>query len=179
MLKNGEQPEGNELQCLTFFLGGKLFGIDIKLLKEIIKYIEPVDIDTRLKSVDGVIEFRGMKIPVMDLRRLFSFDVTVTEKSRIILLLLDGYVIGIIVDEVIDVETFDPGGEVVTPIPSTKVKSGGKGAYMKYVRGVIGGREAQGGIDGESAPEPGIDRAVMMLDPSLFLTKKDKASLFS
>ncbi len=179
ILKSGAGAEGNELQFLTFLLGGKVFGIDIKMLKEVIKYVEPGETSTLVKSVDGVIELRGMKVPVIDLRRLFSFGVTVTEKSRIILLLLDRHVIGLIVDEVMDVETLPPGAEVVTPIPAPKGQSGGKGAYLKYVQGVIGARESRDGAGDETAPEPGRDRVVMMLNPGLLLTGEDKSSLFA
>lgn len=103
-------------ECLTFSLGSVEYGIDILKVQEIRGYEAPTALPNAPEHVKGVLNLRGVIVPVFDLRVKFncaaaSFDaLTVT----VILNLLDR-VIGVVVDAVRDVVELSPSQ--VKPAP--------------------------------------------------------------
>ncbi|MBN9407863.1 MAG: chemotaxis protein CheW [Burkholderiales bacterium] len=101
---------GQEL--LTFRLGGEHYGIDILKVQEI-RGREPV---TRIANapahVRGVINLRGIIVPVMDLRVRFGLPTAEGEGTSVHIIVNVGTrVIGIVVDGVSDVVTL-PASQV-------------------------------------------------------------------
>ena len=101
---------------LTFFLGEEEYGVDILSVQE----IRGLSATTRLPgapdAVLGVINLRGVIVPVLDLRvRLGLTPAVATPTSVIIVLGIAGRMVGLQVDGVSDVLDVDAGSVQAAP----------------------------------------------------------------
>ncbi|WP_164964044.1 chemotaxis protein CheW [Rubrivivax sp. JA1026] len=106
---------------LTFLLGGELFAITIRTIKEIIEYRQPTEVPAMPASVLGVINLRGAVVPVMDLpARLGRPPATVGRRTCIVIVeFADGdetQTVGVVVDAVSEVLEIPP--EEIEPAPT-------------------------------------------------------------
>ena len=128
-----EEVEDNgmdELQLVVFGLGEEEFGVDIAMVREIIK---PVDITKMPRSpdfVEGIINLRNHATAIIDLRKRLdmAFDDR-DENSRIIVIELENTVVGMIVDCVKEVLRLP-----VRDIDEESLQTSQIGA--EYIRGV-------------------------------------------
>lgn len=100
-----EQDSDDGRQIVVFRLDREEYGVAIEATKEILRVPETL---TRVPQADafieGVINLRGMVLPVIDLRKRFALpDEEKTNQQRIIVLNLDGQRTGFIVDAVREV----------------------------------------------------------------------------
>ncbi len=103
-LINQEGEKSEMLQLVTFELAGELFGIEILKVQEITPMTKITRVPNAPKYVEGVINLRGKVIPVVDLRKLMNLNLRDYDpSSRIIVLQLDGKIIGILVDKMNEV----------------------------------------------------------------------------
>lgn len=93
-------------EFLTFRLGGEEYGIDILRVQEIRSFETCTHIANAPAFILGVINLRGVIVPIIDLRLRFQFDHSVVDDSTVtIVLALEKSVVGIVVDAVSDVIT--------------------------------------------------------------------------
>jgi purine-binding chemotaxis protein CheW len=105
-----------EVQLACFRVGDELYALDIMSIREIIRPQKLTAIPKAPRFIEGVINLRGAVIPVADLRK--RFDQTCSEetrKSRIIICSVSGRIIGLLVDEVLEVRRY--GRQDVAPAP--------------------------------------------------------------
>jgi len=92
------------LQFVTFTLNNEQYAVDILNVQEINRITEITRVPNSPAYVEGVINLRGKVIPVINLRRKFSFDDKTTDNtSRIIIMEINGITNGLIVDSVSEV----------------------------------------------------------------------------
>ncbi len=92
-----------EQQIVVFELAGALYGVDIRAVREIIRH-EPIRKVSPPPAVNGVINLRGLVIPVADLRRRLRVPMrAIDERTRIIVVDIAGSMMGFIVDAVVEV----------------------------------------------------------------------------
>jgi len=101
-------------QYLTFLLGGKIYGLAILNIKEIIEYGEITEVPMTPEFISGVINLRGNVVPVIDLSQRFSGQsIEQTKRTSIIILEVRNddlkIEIGITVDMVNEVIDIHPG----------------------------------------------------------------------
>lgn len=144
-LRKGPSPKPPALpavQLLVFQIGGKLFGVEIERLGQIIDFRRPTRTPRRPAYVDGVIAHRGAILPLFSLRRrlgLAPMSPGAPGESRQAILVVrlppDDRLVGVSVDAVFKVITLDPQG-ILTPPPKVF------GIRSEFIRGVanIGGR---------------------------------------
>lgn len=95
---------GQTSQVVNFHLGNEEYGLDIKIVQEIILVGSITQVPRVPEYVRGLINLRGKIVPVVDLRLRFGMDATEHgEHTRIIVLNASGHVIGIVVDAVNEV----------------------------------------------------------------------------
>jgi purine-binding chemotaxis protein CheW len=83
----------------TFFLGDEEYGVDVRLVQEIIRVTEITQVPRAPEFVKGVINLRGRIIPVVDLKRKLALgDVVVGRSSRVVVVKLKERLIGLLVD---------------------------------------------------------------------------------
>jgi purine-binding chemotaxis protein CheW len=124
--------EGTILQLVTFKLGTEEFGVDILKVQEINKMMNITKIPNAPAFIEGVINLRGKIIPIVDLRKRLGFREQPYDKStRIIVVELEGLVLGFIVDFVSEVlripaNTIEPPPSMVAGIESEYIEGVGK-----------------------------------------------------
>lgn len=89
-----------EKQYVVFKLNKGEFGIDIMNVKEISPYEEATSLPNTPKFMEGVINYRGKVIPIINLRKRFSLgEVEPNKDTRIIVINLNEKEVGFVVDE--------------------------------------------------------------------------------
>ncbi len=89
---------------LTFGLGTEEYGIGISFVTEIVGMQRVMEVPDVPAFIKGVINLRGKVIPVMDVRKRFNMPEEVyCERTVIIVLDINGVLIGLIVDNVSEV----------------------------------------------------------------------------
>lgn len=96
-------------EFLTFTLGSEEYAIDILKVQEIRGYEQPTLIANSPAFIKGVINLRGIIVPIVDLRVKFNLGkIEYTPFTVVIILNVVGRVIGIVVDSVSDVISLTP-----------------------------------------------------------------------
>ncbi len=91
-------------EFLTFRLGPEEYGIDILKVQEIRSYEQPTRIANSPPFVKGVVNLRGVIVPIIDLRvKLGCETVDYNSFTVVIVLNVRGRVVGAVVDSVSDV----------------------------------------------------------------------------
>ncbi|TSE33900.1 chemotaxis protein CheW [Tepidimonas charontis] len=91
-------------EYLTFRLGAEEYGIDILRVQEIRSYEAPTRIANAPRHMLGVVNLRGVIVPVVDLRiKLGCASVEYNGLTVVIVLNVKGRVVGVVVDSVSDV----------------------------------------------------------------------------
>lgn len=107
------------LQVVVFRLGSEEYGIDIDLVREIIRRTEVTPVPHAGKSVKGVINLRGKIIAIVDLRTRFGLPAAEgSPTERIIVVEMDKHLVGVEVDAATEVlrlpqESIEPPPEVL------------------------------------------------------------------
>ena len=103
-------------EFLAFNLGAEEFGIDILKVQEIRCYEKPTRMAGVPDFIKGVVNLRGVIVPIVDLRIKFNLpEVEYNDFTVVIVLNLHGRVVGIVVDGVSDVTSLQ--ADQVKPAP--------------------------------------------------------------
>ena len=109
-------------EFLTFTLGAEEYGMDILKVQEIRGYDAVTAIANTPSFIKGVINLRGIIVPIVDLRIKFNLgNVTYNELTVVIILNLGTRVVGVVVDSVSDVLTLTPDQIKAAPSLSTSL----------------------------------------------------------
>ena len=150
-------PRGGT-QVVLFQLAGKSFAVELGQVDQIIDYREPAKTPRRPAYVEGVAEYRGRYLAIVDLRK--RFGVTEPKPVHPAVLVLRGVgpdpVVGLVVDQVSRVLPLPPDG-VLSPPPRVF------GIRAEYIRGVA---NAAG-------------RPLVWLDLARVLTSQDSITLLA
>lgn len=143
------------LQLVSFVLAEEEFGIDILNVQEIIRVVSMTRVPHAPPFVEGVINLRGRIVPVIDLRTRFALEPRPADRdTRIVVVELDGRVVGFRVDRVREVIRVDRS--VIEPPPDLAI-----GIHARYITGVAK-------LD---------DRLLILLDMSAILSEEEEADL--
>jgi purine-binding chemotaxis protein CheW len=103
-------------EYLSFRLGGEEYGVDILRVQEIRSYEAPTRIANAPNFVKGVVNLRGVIVPIIDLRlKLACESAAYTDSTVVIVLNVRDRVIGAVVDSVSDV--LELGADNIKPAP--------------------------------------------------------------
>lgn len=103
-------------EFLSFRLGGEEYGIDILRVQEIRSYEAPTRIANAPHFIKGVVNLRGVIVPIVDLRlKLGCETVEYTDFTVVIVLSVRDRIIGAVVDSVSDVLAL--GADNIKPAP--------------------------------------------------------------
>jgi purine-binding chemotaxis protein CheW len=103
-------------EYLTFKLENEEYGIDILLVQEIRGYEPPTRIAHAPEFIKGVINLRGIIVPVVDMRIKFNCSAVVYDPSTVVIILnVAKRTIGIVVDSVSDVMELPAGAIKAAP----------------------------------------------------------------
>lgn len=132
-MKTTHQSKSEELlQLVSFNIGEEEFGVDILKVQEINRMPEVTQVPNAPEYVDGVINLRGKVIPVIDLRRRFGIERREHDKNtRIVVVDLNGTVVGFVVDAVKEVlriprSVMEPPPSLTTDVNADYITGVGK-----------------------------------------------------
>lgn len=122
----------DQLQLVTFSIGGEEFGVEILKVQEIVRSMEMTRVPSAPDFVEGVVNLRGRVIPIIDMRKRFGLERKDHDsRTRIIVIDMNGVVTGFVVDSVSEVlrlprNTIEPPPPVVAGIESDYISGVGK-----------------------------------------------------
>ncbi|AEF53888.1 chemotaxis protein CheW [Marinomonas posidonica] len=129
-LKSANQSEDPMLQWVTFRLENEIYGVNVMQVKEVLRYSEIAPVPGAPAFVLGIIHLRGTVVTVVDSCQRFGLPSgEITDATRIMILEVDGHVIGILVDAVSEVVYLRQSEIEVTP-------SVGNDESSKFIQGV-------------------------------------------
>jgi len=97
-------------EFLTFTLGNEEYGVEILKVQEIRGYDTVTTIASAPAFIKGVINLRGLIVPVVDMRIKFGLERVEYDSSTVMIILnVANRVVGMVVDGVSDVLTLSPG----------------------------------------------------------------------
>ncbi|WP_019142883.1 chemotaxis protein CheW [Noviherbaspirillum massiliense] len=111
-----EQQGSSAVESLAFRLGGEEYGINILKVQEIRGYEAVTRIANAPDFIKGVINLRGVIVPIIDMRIKFQLGTPSYDQFTVVIILNIGdRVIGMVVDSVSDVITLT--SEQIKPAP--------------------------------------------------------------
>src|SRR3990167_4124827 len=142
---------GASRELLTFTLGSEEYGIDILKVQEIRGYEAVTTIANAPEFIKGVINLRGIIVPIVDMRIKFKLgNIGYDATTVVIILNIANRVVGMVVDGVSDVTTLKP--EEIRPAPEF-----GSGLDVQYLQGL-------GTVD---------DRMIILVDIEKLMSSRD------
>lgn len=125
-----DDESSNETQLVSFNLGEEEFGLDIMQIQEIVTVPSITKIPRAPSFIEGIIDLRNSVLPVIDLRRKLmlppkEFD----EETRVIVVMIKGFTMGLIVDFVTEVLRLQNDKIETTPAMVSDVDT-------EYIKGI-------------------------------------------
>lgn len=103
LINNKKEGEAIQ-QFLTFNIGGEEYGVGLMSVREIKGWSKTTRLPNSPDFMKGVINLRGVVIPIFDLRKRFGMgDTEPHEKNAVIILAVGKRLIGVLVDAVSDI----------------------------------------------------------------------------
>jgi len=126
---SGSLEDADAQQFLTFRLAGEEYGVGILTVQEIRGWSSVTKVPHTPAWLLGVINLRGVVVPIIDLRIKFDFaSAEYNETTVVIILTVATRVVGVVVDAVSDVITL--GAAQIKPAPTL-----GTGANTSHIIG--------------------------------------------
>lgn len=118
-------------KLVMFRLGEDHFAADIFAVERVLRYAPPTGVPDMPPYIEGVMDYQGRVVPVVNLRRRFELAaMPAVAETRILVLNVSGEWIGIVVDGVTEVVPFD---RAALSAPPTLFR----GLAREYVKGIL------------------------------------------
>lgn len=145
-------------QYLSFILADEEYGVEILRVREIRIWEKPTRIPGTPRYVLGVINLRGLIVPIVDLRRRFRMPPVQYDANTVVVILQarsaeHERTIGIVVDHVSDV--YKVNESEIRPAPDLGIN-----IDTAYIRGLV---TIKKGADAEKEPGEGKQQGDVML----------------
>ncbi|MEW6454495.1 MAG: chemotaxis protein CheW [Pseudomonadota bacterium] len=126
----GHATAGNT-EFISFAIGNDQYGVDIMAVREIKGWSEITHLPKQPEYVRGVLNLRGVIVPIVDLRCRFGQGVTeATPLHVVIIVQIDQQLVGLLADRVLDIVSFD--ATKVQPVPRTA-----SNAEVEFLSGLV------------------------------------------
>ena len=143
-------------QLVVFALEDSSYGLDIQFVREINRMVEITPIPNAPEFVEGIINLRGVIVPVVDLSKRFQLTGHENSKeTRIVVIESKEHMLGLVVDEVSEVlrlssDQIDPANNMKT-----------SGIALEFIEGI-------GKVN---------DKLILILSPDKLFSSKEKMHL--
>ena len=106
--KTDSAAANGRLEVVTFTLGKEEYAIDIQRVQELRGYDAVTRIANAPEYIKGVVNLRGIIVPIIDMRIKFNLGTPVYNEFTVVIVLnILGRVVGMVVDSVSDVITLE------------------------------------------------------------------------
>jgi len=118
-------------QVISFAIGDDQYGVDIMAVREIKGWSEITHLPKQPEYVRGVLNLRGVIVPIVDLRCRFGQGVTEATALHIVIIVqIASRQVGLLADRVLDIVSFESGQ--VQPVPRVA-----NGARVGFLSGLV------------------------------------------
>lgn len=122
--------EAEIAKALTFYIDGKVYGLEISNVREILNMSHITKVPGVPDYIKGVINVRSKVVPVINVRKRFGKEeIPYDEKTNIIVVEYKDIAVGIIVDQVLDVLSVTEA--VKAEVPSVEKVNANK--FIQYI----------------------------------------------
>lgn len=121
---------GDDVQLVTFRVGGQDFAFNIFQVERILRYETPAPLPQAPDFLEGVLQYQGAAVPLIDLRKRLGAAAPLRDDTRTVILEFEGGRIGVVVDAV--TEVLQVAAATVTPPPGIV-----KGLAAEYINGLV------------------------------------------
>lgn len=122
-------------QCVTFRMEGEHYGINVMQVQEVLRVSEIAPVPGAPYYVMGIINLRGNVVTVIDTRKRFNLPThEIDDLSRIVIIEVEGQVVGLLVDSVAE----------VAYMKNSEIESApevGNDESSRYIQGVVSREE--------------------------------------
>jgi purine-binding chemotaxis protein CheW len=162
-------------EFLTFRLGEEEYGIDILRVQEIRSYETPTRIANAPAFVKGVVNLRGVIVPIIDLRlKLACAAAEYNTFTVVVVLNVRGRVVGAVVDSVSDVLALKPDDIKAAPELNSSVDA----SYITGIGTIKEGQSQSDGYGNQSSAKgadtnPDRERMLILMDIEGLMSSTD------
>ncbi len=115
-----EDTSGVSMQFLTFTIGEEEYGVDIMKVREVKGWSETTRLPNTPEYMRGVLNLRGIVIPIFDLRMRFGGGMTEAKEKHVIVIMAVGdRIAGVLVDTVSDI--LSTNSNEIKAAPNTEI----------------------------------------------------------
>ncbi len=105
------------VECINFAIGDDQYGVDIMSVREIKEWSNVTHLPKQPDYVRGVLNLRGVVVPIIDLRCRFGQGLTDSTPTHIIIIVhIEGRQVGLLADRVLDIVSFERTD--IQPVPT-------------------------------------------------------------
>lgn len=102
-------------RLVTFRLGSHLFAAEIHAVQRVLRYEAPRALPDMPDWMEGVVDYQGTMVPVIDMRRRFGLPAAAPgQQARLMVCAARGAMAAMLVDAVLDVKPVNPA-DVMDP----------------------------------------------------------------
>jgi len=113
----GRSKETVSAELISFAIGEEQYGVDIMAVREIKGWSEINHLPGQPDYVRGVLNLRGVMVPIIDLRCRFGGGLTEANSLHVVIIVQIGdQQVGLLADRVLDIVAFE--GSQVQPVPN-------------------------------------------------------------
>jgi purine-binding chemotaxis protein CheW len=103
-------------QMISFAIGGDQYGVQITAVREIKGWSQITHLPKQPEYVRGVLNLRGIMVPIIDLRCRFGEGLTQATPLHIVIVVqVESRIVGLLADRVSDIISFEPSQ--IQPVP--------------------------------------------------------------
>src|SRR6266852_7680485 len=104
----GGSSDENRTELISFAIGNEQYGVDIMAVREIKEWSNVTRLPDQPDYIRGVLNLRGVIVPIIDLRCRFGQDLTeATPLHVIIIVQIEHQLVGLLADRVSDIISID------------------------------------------------------------------------
>jgi purine-binding chemotaxis protein CheW len=120
----GDVAAAGRAEFISFAIGDDQYGVDIMAVREIKEWSNITHLPKQPDYVRGVLNLRGVMVPIVDLRCRFGEGLTETTHTHIIIVVqIDERQVGLLADRVLDIVSFER--DKIQPVPRASQGSAG------------------------------------------------------
>ena len=128
---NDSQIEARRTELISFAIGDDQYGVDIMAVREIKGWSDITHLPSQADFVRGVLNLRGVIVPIVDLRCRFGQGLTHATVLHIVIIVQIGEkLVGLLADRVLDIVSYSAAQ--VQKVPQTSTNS-----QVEFLSGLV------------------------------------------
>jgi purine-binding chemotaxis protein CheW len=118
-------------EFINFAIGDEQYGVDIMAVREIKEWSSVTHLPKQPEYVRGVLNLRGVIVPIIDLRCRFGQGVTDATPTHIVIIVqVEGRQVGLLADRVLDIVSLE--ANKIQPVPKVA-----QSARVDFLSGIV------------------------------------------